>query len=72
VDVLPEAQDYSNLAGLVKTDFAVDAEKRELSAKRVFLIKERDFIGTDQYRILRNLFRKVVSADAATIALILE
>ena len=72
VDVLPEETHHEGPAGQVEWKVAEDPEGRQVEFQRRFDRREKDFMGADSYRALRNLYQEAAKADAQNLVLVLE
>ena len=72
VDLLPESSDHSGPVGAIKWQVEMDEEGRQASFHRHFERTQSEFIGSDTYTALRQLYAEGAEKDALGLVLIRE
>jgi hypothetical protein len=72
VDVLPQDFSHTSPVGLVDWRVSIDEGARKVEIQRRFDRSEYEFLGSDQYRALRDLYQQAAKADAQSLVLLAE
>ncbi len=70
IDVLPEGADVQGPAGALLAGVVVDEPGRQLTYTRRFDVTGVEFVGPQQYSMIRELYREVESHDAQSLVLV--
>ncbi len=70
VDVLPKDMDVSGPAGAMECRTEHEPDAGKITFRRRFELAASDFTGSDEYRLLRDLYQEAVSADAQNLVLV--